>query len=68
MRLVHNGVQGAMQKVLSVVNLKGGAVILTDRISHGADDYRFVALWLDERISGMAGSGSTQVRHMISSL
>lgn len=29
---------------------KGKPVILTARISKGADDYRFVTLWLDERI------------------
>ncbi|UCH45621.1 MAG: ParA family protein [Nitrospiraceae bacterium] len=29
---------------------KGKPVILTARISKGADDYRFVTLWLDERL------------------
>ena len=30
---------------------KGKPVIYTDRLSKGADDYRFVTLWLDDRLS-----------------
>lgn len=47
---------------------RGKPVILTDRISHGADDYRLVSLWLDERISGTEGSEVNQVRQLISSI
>ncbi|MBI5408524.1 MAG: ParA family protein [Nitrospirae bacterium] len=34
----------------------GKPVILTDRVSKGADDYRIVTLWLDERICEMQDS------------
>jgi cellulose biosynthesis protein BcsQ len=29
----------------------GKPVIYTDRLSKGADDYRFVTLWLDDRLT-----------------
>lgn len=48
---------------------RGKPVILTDRISHGADDYRLVTLWLDERINGtQQDSTINQVRQLISSI
>ncbi|RJQ43131.1 MAG: ParA family protein [Nitrospiraceae bacterium] len=47
---------------------RGKPVILTDRISKGADDYRLVTLWIDERINGTEDSGINQVRQLISTL
>lgn len=47
---------------------RGKPVILTDRISHGADDYRLVTLWLDEIINGVEDSEINQVRQLISSI
>lgn len=47
---------------------RGKPVILTDRLSKGADDYRLVTLWLDELISGMEDSEINQVRQLISSI
>lgn len=47
---------------------RGKPVILTDRISHGADDYRLVTLWLDERINGTEDSEINPVRQLISSI
>lgn len=39
---------------------RGKPVILTDRISKGADDYRLVTLWLDERINGVKETSEEQ--------
>ncbi|RJQ56085.1 MAG: ParA family protein [Nitrospiraceae bacterium] len=47
---------------------RGKPVILTDRISNGADDYRLVSLWLDERINGTEDPELNQVRQLISSI
>ena len=48
---------------------KGKPVILYDRLSKGADDYRLVTLWLDELMNGSAGDPEiNQVRQLISSI
>lgn len=47
---------------------RGKPVILTDRISNGADDYRLVTLWLDEQINGIEDHTVNQVRQLISSI
>ncbi len=47
---------------------RGKPVILTDRISNGADDYRLVTLWLDEQINGTEDPTVNQVRQLISSI
>ncbi|MBI5739700.1 MAG: ParA family protein [Nitrospirae bacterium] len=47
---------------------RGKPVILTDRLSKGADDYRLVTLWLDERINGTEDPTVNQVRQLISSI
>jgi len=39
---------------------KGKPVIMTARISKGADDYRLVTLWVDEQISGKEDSREEQ--------
>jgi len=47
---------------------RGKPVILFDRLSKGADDYRLVTLWLDELISGSEDSEINHVRQLISSI
>jgi len=47
---------------------RGKPVILTDRLSNGADDYRLVTLWLDEVIGGTGDPEINQVRQLISSI
>lgn len=47
---------------------RGKPVILTDRLSKGADDYRLVSLWLDGLISGSEDAEINQVRQLISSI
>jgi len=47
---------------------RGKPVILTDRLSNGADDYRLVTLWLDEVFSGSSDPELNQVRQLISSI
>ncbi|RJQ22404.1 MAG: ParA family protein [Nitrospiraceae bacterium] len=47
---------------------RGKPVILTDRLSKGADDYRLVTLWLDDRINGMEYSAVNQVRQLLSAI
>jgi len=47
---------------------RGKPVILTDRLSNGADDYRLVTLWLDEIFSGSSDPELNQVRQLISSI
>jgi chromosome partitioning protein len=47
---------------------KGKPVILYDRLSKGADDYRLVTLWLDELFSGSGDPDINQVRQLISSI
>jgi chromosome partitioning protein len=47
---------------------RGKPVILTDRLSKGADDYRLVTLWLDGLITGSEDAEINQVRQLISSI
>jgi chromosome partitioning protein len=47
---------------------RGKPVIMTDRLSNGADDYRLVTLWLDEVFNGSGDPEINQVRQLISSI